>query len=177
MKQGVDGRRWLETDGGPFLLAPVSLLPSWTGYEGDYDLVIEATDAGHSECSALPGRNVVILGDEPLRTTIMESRSLIVQWIYSNSEDDIRVHAAELDLDSIAWSEGPVLECDGSFALMDAAIPGAEATAESVFVIEVEAGKVRVDSTEVPLAPHCAAKLHRLVLASSTPPARPRFRR
>ncbi|GGT30624.1 Imm21 family immunity protein [Streptomyces chromofuscus] len=117
-----EGSRWLETDGGPFLLTPVSQLHQWTGYNGDYDLVIDATDAGHSECYAFPGRNVAVLGDEPLRTTIMESRSLIVQWIYSNSEEEIRRYASEVDLDSIVWREGPVLECDGRIAVMDAAI-------------------------------------------------------
>lgn len=159
----IDGRRWLETDGGPVLLCPVSLLSSWTGYNGDYDLVIEMTDAGHSECYALPERNVVILGDEPLSTTIIESRSLIVQWISGNSEEDMRKHASEVDLDAIAWREGPVLESDGSLALMDAAMPGDEATEESVFVFDLEAGRFRVDSAEVPLAPHTSAKLHRLV--------------
>ncbi|WP_060887727.1 Imm21 family immunity protein [Streptomyces caniscabiei] len=162
-QRAIEGREWLETDGGPFLLAPVSLLPSWTGYEGDYDLVIEGTDAGRSECYLLPGRNVVVLGDEPLATTVMEARSLIVQWIHSDSEDDLRVHASEVDLDSIAWREGPLLESDGYLALMDAALPGAEATEDSVFVLEHDAGTFRVDSAEVPLAPHCAAKLHRLV--------------
>ncbi|MBK6013488.1 Imm21 family immunity protein [Streptomyces sp. MBT53] len=163
MARKTEERRWLETDGGPFLLAPVSVLPSWTGYEGDYDLVIDATDSGQSECYAIPGRNVAILGDESLRTTVLESRSLIVQWIYSNSEDDILENSSEIDLDSIVWREGPVLESDGSLALVDSATPGTEATEENMLVFECETGKVRVDSAEVPLAPHCAAKLHRLV--------------
>ncbi|WNZ09167.1 Imm21 family immunity protein [Streptomyces sp. 11x1] len=161
--RAIEGREWLETDGGPFLLAPVSLLPTWTGYEGDYDLVIEGTDAGRSECYLLPGRNVVVLGDEPLASTVLESRSLIVQWVHANSEDEMRAHASEVDLDSIVWREGPVLESDGSLALMDAALPGAEATEDDLFVLESEAGAYRIDSAEVPLAPHCAARLHRLV--------------
>jgi hypothetical protein len=164
----IEGNQWLDTDGGPFILTPVSVLSSWTGYEGDYDLVIEGTDAGNSECYALPGRNVVILGDESHSTTIMESRSLIVQWIYSDSEDEIRVRASEVDLDSVPWREGLVLECDGSFAVMDAATPGDEVAAGELFVFEMRAGKVRVDSAAVPLAPHCAAKLHRLVPLSAS---------
>ena len=163
MARTTEGRRWLETDGGPFLLAPVSLLPSWTGYEGDYDLVIDATESGQSECYVILGRNVAILGDESLRTTILESRSLIVQWIYSNSESDILDNSSTIDLDSIVWREGPVLDSDGSFVLIDSATPGVEAAEEDMFVFEFETGKVRVDSAEVPLAPHCAAKLHRLV--------------
>ncbi|WP_406729700.1 hypothetical protein WJ438_15570 [Streptomyces sp. GD-15H] len=78
----------METEGGPFLLTPVSRLHAWTGRHGDDDLVIDAADAGHSECYALPGRNVVFLDDEPLRTTIMESRSLVVQWLHSPSEGE-----------------------------------------------------------------------------------------
>ncbi|MFG2459212.1 Imm21 family immunity protein [Streptomyces sp. NPDC048523] len=163
MGQTTEGHRWLETDGGPFLLTSASTLNSWTGYEGDYDLVIDATDAGNSLPYAVAGRNVVVLGDEPLRTTILESRHLIVQWIYANSEDDILVNASEFDLDSIEWREGPVLESDGALVLMDSAIPGAEATEESKLVWQWQAGRARLDSAEVPLAPHCAAKLHRLV--------------
>jgi len=163
MARTTEGRRWLETDGGPFLLVPVSVLPSWTGYEGDYDLVIDATESGQLECYVIPGRNVAILGDEPLRTTILESRSLIVQWIYSNSEDDILDNSSSIDLDSIVWREGPMLNSDGSFVLIDSATPGVEAEEENIFVFEFKTGKVRVDSAEVPLAPHCAAKLHRLV--------------
>ncbi|MCX4811801.1 immunity 21 family protein [Streptomyces sp. NBC_01239] len=163
MARTTEGRRWLETEGGPFLLAPVSLLPSWTGYEGDYDFVIDATELGQSECYVIPDRNVAILGDDPLRTTVLESRSLIIQWVYSNSEEDILKNSSEIDLDSIVWREGPVLDSDGSFGLVDSATPGVEATEESMFVFEFETGKVRIDSAEVPLAPHCAAKLHRLV--------------
>ncbi|MGW3308282.1 Imm21 family immunity protein [Streptomyces sp. NPDC001073] len=163
MTRTTEGRRWLETDGGPFLLAPVSLLPSWTGYEGDYDFVIDAIESGRSESYVILGRNVAILGDESLRTTVLESRSLIVQWVYSNSEEDILKNSSEIDLDSIMWHEGPVLDCDGSFALVDSATPGAEAAEESMFVFEFVTGNVRIDSAEVPLAPHCAAKLHRLV--------------
>ncbi|MEU8932892.1 Imm21 family immunity protein [Streptomyces sp. NPDC048409] len=160
----IDGRRWLETDGGPVLLCPVSLLSSWTGYNGDYDLVIEMTDAGHSESYILAERNVVILGDEPLPTTIIESRSLIVQWISGNSEEDMRRHASEIDLDAVAWRVGPVLESDGRFALMDAATPGDEARGEDTLVFDLGTGRFRLDSAEVPLAPHTAVKLHRLVL-------------
>ncbi|MFI8194667.1 Imm21 family immunity protein [Streptomyces sp. NPDC085946] len=163
----IDGRRWLETDGGPVLLSSVSLLSSWTGYNGDYDLVIEMTDAGRSECYDLPGRNIAILGDEPLSTTIIESRSLIVQWIHGNSEENMRKYASEVDLDAIAWHEGPVLECDGNFALMDTATPGDEATEEHMLMFTLEVGRYRIDSAEIPLAPHCAAKLHRLVLLTS----------
>ncbi|MET8631636.1 Imm21 family immunity protein [Streptomyces sp. NPDC004680] len=159
----IEGGRWLETEGGPVLLCPVSQLLSWTGYNGDYDLVIEMTDSGHSECYVLPERKVVIFGDEPLPTTVIESRSLIVQIIYANSEEDVRKYASEVDLDAIAWHEGPVLESDGRLALMDAATPGDEVAEKDVFVFELDFGKFRVDSAEVPLAPHTAAKLHRLV--------------
>ncbi|MBO4256575.1 Imm21 family immunity protein [Streptomyces griseorubiginosus] len=159
----IDGRRWLETDGSPFLLSPVALLPSWTGYNGDYDLVIEMTDSGHSEPYAVPERNVVVLGDEPLPATIIESRSLIVQWIHGDSEDEMRKHASEVDLDAIAWHQGPVLQSDGELALVDAATPGDEVADEDMFVFTSGSGRFRLDSAEVPLAPHCAAKLHRLV--------------
>ncbi|PWI11741.1 hypothetical protein DIZ27_03170 [Streptomyces sp. NWU339] len=105
----------------------------------------------------------MVLDDEPLRTTIMESRSLVVQWIRSPSEEEPRRHASEFDLDSAVWCKGPVLECKGSSAVMDAAGPEDEATAECMFVFDPGGGEVRVDSAEVALAPRCAAKVHRLV--------------
>jgi hypothetical protein len=162
-RPNVEGHRWLETDGAPFLLIPVELLPSWTGYEGDYDLVIDVTDSESADCYVLPERSVAVLGDEALRTTTMESRSLVVQWVYSDSENDIREGVSELDLCSISWHNGPELECDGSVAVIDAATPGREAVEDMMFVLELPAGKFRVDSATVPLAPHCAAKLYRLV--------------
>ncbi|GAA2444904.1 Imm21 family immunity protein [Streptomyces glaucus] len=159
----IDGRKRIETEGGPVLLGPVSRITSWTGHNGDYDLVIEMTDAGHSECCDVPGKGVVVLGDEPLATTVIESRSLIVQWIHGDSEEDMRRYASEVDVDTVAWRQGPALDCDGNLALIDSATPGGEVTEEDMLVFPLEAGAYRIDSAEVPLAPHYAAKLHYLV--------------
>ncbi|MBY8868820.1 Imm21 family immunity protein [Streptomyces sennicomposti] len=137
------------------------------GYNGDYDLVIEMTDAGHSECYDLPGKGVVVLGDEPLATTVIESRSLVVQWIHGDSEEEMRRYASEVDPDTVAWRQGPVVKSDGNLALIDSATPGDEATEEDMLVVSLGAGAYRIDSAEVPLAPHHAAKLHHLVPLTS----------
>ncbi|MFJ8210556.1 Imm21 family immunity protein [Streptomyces sp. NPDC096033] len=71
--------RWLETEGGPFVVVPHTWLPHWSGRAGAYDRACAVMD--FVGVLALPGgAETLVLGDEPLPTAYLPEHQVLVRW-------------------------------------------------------------------------------------------------
>ncbi|MFJ4703047.1 Imm21 family immunity protein [Streptomyces sp. NPDC088768] len=153
---------WLETEGGPFIVVPHTALSHWSGTEGDYDRACEVMDlVGVLE---LPdGAEALVLGDEPLSTAYLPEHRVLVRWCYAESEEGV----AEIILAGIPtakWDEGPVLSITGELVMFDAAYFGAEVgTLTDSTVLELGAGRCRVDSASIEPDQLTSFRVHRFV--------------
>ncbi|WP_083935921.1 Imm21 family immunity protein [Saccharomonospora halophila] len=95
---GVVGDRWVETEGGPLIGIPESVLEHWSGVFGadggtdDYARacavreLVGAIDVG--------GRTALILAGEPSDTTYLPEMRVFVRVLSQDAEDDEAVIAA-----------------------------------------------------------------------------------
>ena len=153
---------WLETQGGPFIVVPRTALSHWSGTEGDYDRACEVMDlVGVLE---LPdGAEALVLGYEPLSTAYLPEHRVLVRWCYAESEEGV----AEIILAGIPtaeWDEGPVLSTTGELVMFDAAYFGTEVgTLTDSTVLELGAGRYRVDSASIEPDQLTSFRVHRFV--------------
>ena len=80
---------WIESDGGPLIAAPKSLVDGWKGVGRDYELACQLR--GYTGIISRGAGQILVLNDEPLRTTALgpETDALIVRWIYAPSEAEV----------------------------------------------------------------------------------------
>ncbi|WP_097963367.1 MULTISPECIES: Imm21 family immunity protein [Streptomyces] len=153
---------WLETEGGPFIVVPRTALSHWSGTEGDYDRACEVMDlVGVLE---LPdGAEALVLGYEPLSTAYLPEHRVLVRWCYAESEEGV----AEIILAGIPtaeWDAGPVLSTTGELVMFDAAYFGTEVgTLTDSTVLELGAGRYRVDSASIEPDQLTSFRVHRFV--------------
>jgi hypothetical protein len=84
---------WIESAGGPLIVMPRSVSPSWKGTAGeDYQEACNVED--YLGLVARDWGAVVVLGDAPLRTAVIHQPDgpAIVRWIYAPNE--VRLRAA-----------------------------------------------------------------------------------
>lgn len=116
---------WLNGSGGPLVAMEEAKAPLWTGVDGnpsDYDQACQSADYASRLC--LHTCDVLVLGDEPLRTAIAtcSDHQLIVRWKWADSESDVRDTIDQLELDSIDVAERLVVDwSDQPLVLFDAA--------------------------------------------------------
>ena len=88
---------WIESAGGPLLLAPRSSIRDWLGVDGS-KVAGSQTDYARAcsiqaEIGIIPigSRSAVVLGDEPDRTALLPVKSssevLMVRWRWADSEE------------------------------------------------------------------------------------------
>ena len=138
---------WMESTGGPLVLLPRSRAPQWLGVEGhDYADACAVSDyAGLLERS---WGQVIVLGDEPFRTTIVrrEDGDRIVRWMYAPDEQAALAVAMAFDPAGKGPSEVLKIAVDEEvYLLIDSATSGAEASGLEVRV----PAKVRLLNTFV----------------------------
>lgn len=85
--------KWLSSSGGPLVIMDENTAKRWTGSLGphaDYDLCCQTVD--YAEKLYVRDSNVLILGDEPLQTTVATADNLIliVRWKWAESEADVQ---------------------------------------------------------------------------------------
>lgn len=153
---------WLDTEGGPFIVAPRDALSHWSGTEGDYDRACEVVEL--VGVLALPGdAEALVLGDEPLSTAYLHEHRVLVRWCYAESEegvDDIVLAG----LPAAEWEEGPVLKTTGELVMFDAAYFGTEVgTLTDSTVLELGVGSYRVDSASIEPDRLTSFRVHRFV--------------
>jgi hypothetical protein len=159
---------WIESAGGPLLLAPASVARSWKGDAlpadngpSDYDKACAVGD----EIGVLThhGAQLLVLGDEPDRTAVIESPGMItlVRWRWAAS--------AEALLESLQRKErrSPVIGPSGTFTarteryvLFDSALGGIEIA--RALSISLRAGTYSFDTIEHRPNRETCAVLHRI---------------
>lgn len=91
---------WVESAGGPLLVAPRSELTEWGGSTdndgsvetwGDYGWA--CTVEGYIGLVRIGSRQALVLGDEPAPTTYLPTERLFLRWAAAYSESELLVAA------------------------------------------------------------------------------------
>ncbi|TMQ89677.1 hypothetical protein ETD83_38885 [Actinomadura soli] len=122
---------WVESGGGPLLLAPASQLAHWGGATDDDDGPLETWGDYGRACSVegyiglvkVGSLDGLVLGDEPATTTYLPDERLLLRWAAADSEAEL-VAAARKAASTAPWEEHLVWDVDGPAVLIDSAWPG-----------------------------------------------------
>ncbi|WP_433566840.1 Imm21 family immunity protein [Nocardia sp. CA-151230] len=148
---------WVESAGGPFLIAPESELGQWKGVEhtdgavetwGDYGRACAVE--GYIGVIEVGAQHALVLGDQPARTTYLPTERLFLRGAQSGSDDEF-VSLARRVLHDITWDrdEDLVWEVRGPVILFDSAWSGAEIEPDNQLRIDLEPGSYRVRATSL----------------------------
>lgn len=144
---------WVESAGGPLLVAPRSELTHWGGSTdndgpvetwGDYGRA--CTVEGYIGLVAIGAQQALVLGDEPAPTTYLPTERLFLRWAASYSESELVAAATRAVHGQIQWDEEEdvVWEVREPAVLFDAALPGSEIEPDNHLVVELEPGSYRI---------------------------------
>ena len=160
---------WVESNGGPLLLAPERYLRDWLGADGpatgttDYERACAVDD--YAEAIEIGDGQGIVLGDEPLPTAWRPARrgGMLVRWVAAPNEAAIEQALASLP-EGIPWEcifEVDVDEEDGALVLFDAAVPGVELPPEHLR-IALPPGRYAFELSAYHPSVDTALLLHRL---------------
>lgn len=158
---------WIDTTGGPLILISRITARVWNkndDAESDYDKACSVED--HIGIVEKAGEQVLVLGDEPLLTTIMKRNAeiLIARWNYYSEDTKIAErHIADVDLDDLLWekfTDFPITADE--YLLMDASLIFEELNEESSIIIAIEPGKYNVWTAHYNPDSQTSFALHRL---------------
>lgn len=83
--------RWIEPSGGPLIIVPASMAASWRGRRGTQvdDYTAACSVDGYTGVIARAWGACIVLNDEPLRTTVVQSAAgeTVVRWIHAPDEE------------------------------------------------------------------------------------------
>lgn len=156
---------WIESEGGPVILVEESLRRLWGGYtNSDYDNACEVdgytgpVPFGEPSAPSL----ACAINDIPAPTTYMEEFRALVHWIAAPSDDRI-VEVVRGGIDFVKEREdGPVVQVNGRLALFDAALPGTQAAADELLLVDVEPAVHRLRTADIESDTGSCARVHRL---------------
>lgn len=164
----MNNLNWMESGGGPLLLAATPLLAHWSGTApsertaGETDYQRACAVGNEIDTIDLGDAQAVVLGDEPNRTVMFLRASdlLLVRWRWANSEEEL-LAALRDALDQLSFiSAGTFLTVPGEHLLFDSAFSGTE-VAESSSVI-LEASDYAIDTATFEPSSSTSALIHRL---------------
>ncbi|TWD25656.1 immunity protein 21 of polymorphic toxin system [Streptomyces sp. T12] len=120
---------WVESGGGPLVAVPETVLPFWTGADGeetesDYDRACEVD--GLVGLLPVGDAAALVLGDEPAATAFLPEHSVLVRWIAGHAEEDL-LASVPAALATAQWRQETRWMVPGPVVLFDAAWPGAHA--------------------------------------------------
>ncbi|MFK4691772.1 Imm21 family immunity protein [Streptomyces pristinaespiralis] len=155
---------WIESEGGPVILVEESLRRLWGGYtNSDYDNACEVdgytgpVPFGEPSAPSL----AFAINDIPAPTTYMEEFRALVQWIAAPSDDRL-VEVVRGGIDFVKeWEDGPVVQVNGRLALFDAALPGTQAAADELLLVDVEPAVYRLRTADIESDTGTCARVHR----------------
>ncbi|MBF6164921.1 hypothetical protein IU486_09065 [Streptomyces gardneri] len=101
---------WVESAGGPLLIAPESEFGHWGGASGRDGPVETCGDYGRA-CSVegyiglvrIGSQQALVLADEPDRTTYLPAERMFLRWAGADSEEELVAAARQALQDHIAW--------------------------------------------------------------------------
>ncbi|MEV5574683.1 Imm21 family immunity protein [Spirillospora sp. NPDC052269] len=149
---------WVQSGGGPLLVAPRAVLDRWEGVSDDDGPVETWGDYGRA-CSiegyvgSIPigDQHGLVLGVEPVSTTFLPDELLFLRWAAADSESEI-VDAARRALhDGVTWDEDGDLIWDvpGTAVLFDSTLAGDELEPGDHLVVDLAPGRYRVRATYI----------------------------
>nr|WP_279637270.1 Imm21 family immunity protein [Corallococcus sicarius] len=152
---------WIESAGGPLVMMPLSVRAAWKGVRGeDYREACAVEDSLGS--LARPWGDVLVLGDEPLRTAVLfrPDGPCLLRWMHAPDERRLLKVALEARFDGLAPTETLKVDVrDEPYALFDG---GADGLTAGLLEFKPPAGPrlirtdvVRDDAAEVGLILHC----------------------
>ncbi|MFK4597685.1 putative NAD/FAD-binding protein [Streptomyces pristinaespiralis] len=101
------------------------------------------------------------INDIPAPTTYMEEFRALVQWIAAPSDDRL-VEVVRGGIDFVKeWEDGPVVQVNGRLALFDAALPGTQAAADELLLVDVEPAVYRLRTADIESDTGTCARVHR----------------
>ena len=149
---------WVESTGGPLLVAPRSELIAWGGSTdgdgpaetwGDYGRACMVE--GYIGLVGIGSQQALVLGDEPAPTTYLPAQGLFLRWAAAYSESELVAAAEQAVHGRIQWAEDEDLSWDvrGPVVLFDASRPGTDMELANHLVVDLEPGRYRVRATSV----------------------------
>lgn len=153
-----DSLCWVESAGGPLLVAPRSELTHWGGSTdddgpvetwGDYGRA--CTVEGYIGLVGIGAHQALVLGDEPAPTTYLPDEKLFLRWAAANSERELVVAAKRAVHGDIQWDadEDFAWDVHEPLVLFDAALPGMEMEPGNHLAVDLEPGRYRVRAASV----------------------------
>lgn len=167
---------WVESLGGPLIVVPEAILPSWRG--GADEEPPDADDDYERACAVADYAGVIpvgdgqglVLGDEPATTCYLPEHRAFVRWAAADSADSLFARAVEVLADPTAtWHDCGTWTTGGPAVLMDSAYAGAELGTADAFgdlpeqaPVPIPAGRWSVRATYDDRAPRTWVMVVRL---------------
>ncbi len=146
--------KWIASYGGPLLLAPERALKHWSGILRDKSLPTDYTRAcqiaDYLGVIRVDRYDIVVLGDEPLQSTLLRSGSddtiLVVRWVYANDDASVAAYISQIP-DKGFGSPAVIFHVeDHTLYLFDSAIPGIDVLNEKHLSIEIRPNEYLVET-------------------------------
>ncbi|MDT0393436.1 MULTISPECIES: immunity 21 family protein [Streptomyces] len=155
---------WVESGGGPLIAVPETVLPFWTGADGeetasDYDRACEVD--GLVGLLPVGDATALVLGDEPAATAFLPEHGTLVRWIAGDSEADL-LASVPAALRTASWGPEVTWKVPGTVVLFDAAWPGTRSTTADHVSLTLTAGHYGVRTAQVQPGPETWLVLVRL---------------
>ncbi len=156
--------QWIDSEGGPLIVISDKLIPSWEGTREptgrtlqasfrwddpeapatDYD---RACDVGEAVgCLEVGEGSALVLGDEPLSTTLVRRQNgvVFVRWASAESEEAVELLLGNLPTSGFVEDPAKFVSLSGAVSVFDAAYSSEEI--EDCLAFELGAGVYRVSS-------------------------------
>ncbi|AZM63538.1 MULTISPECIES: immunity 21 family protein [unclassified Streptomyces] len=146
---------WVESGGGPLIAVPETVLPFWTGADGeetasDYDRACEVD--GLVGLLPVGDAAALVLGDEPAATAFLPEHGTLVRWIAGDSEAEV-LASVPAALRTARWQPEVRWQVPGTVLLFDAAWPGASSTGTDHVRLTLDPGRYTVRAAQAQPGP------------------------
>jgi hypothetical protein len=146
---------WVQSGGGPLIAVPETVLPFWTGADGeenasDYDRACEID--GYLGLLPVGDSAALVLGDQPASTAFLPEHGAFVRLWAAESEDEVLAGVAAA-FTSADWGQEVRWEVPGTVLLFDSAWPGNDTDRTDCLRVELEPGRYAVRAANVQPGP------------------------
>ncbi|MGW2784067.1 Imm21 family immunity protein [Streptomyces populi] len=138
--------QWVESGGGPLIAIPETVLPFWSGADGDdmscdYDRACDVE--GFIGLLPVGDTRALVLGDEPASTTYLPEHGAFVRWHAARSDDEL-LAAVPAALAQAEWEEEAEWTVPGPVVLFEAAWSGTFSESTDRLRVALEPGRYGV---------------------------------
>ncbi len=143
--------QWVDSGGGPLVAVPETVLPFWTGADGeetasDYDRACEIV--GHVGLLPVGDGVALVFGDEPASTAFLPDRGVFVRWSAAGTEAEL-LASVPAAMQVAEWSPEVRWNVPGPVRLFDAARPGNADPGTGQARIALDPGRYAVRAAQV----------------------------